>query len=85
MVKNNSYTWYLLFGQIWYIPQFEGKISIDVLSQTRGEEFPYSTGGGKAEVGVWRLFTKGLGKNIYTIPNLGHRNEILFKHRVQIG
>ena len=32
--------------------------------QTRGEEFPYSIQGGKAVVGVWGLFTKGLGKNI---------------------
>ena len=37
---------------------------IDVLFQTRGEEFPYSIQGGKAVVGLWGLFTKGLGKNI---------------------
>ena len=38
----------------------------------------------QAESGVWGLFTEGLGKNIYTTPDIGGRNDILFKHSVHI-
>ena len=65
------------FNLVWYIPPSEGGSSIVILSQTQDEEFPH-----EAEGVVWGLFTEGLGKNIDTTPNLGGRNDILFKHRV---
>jgi len=38
---SNSYTWYLLFRQVWYIPQFEGEKSIEVKnSPSPYEAFP---------------------------------------------
>ena len=38
----------------------------------------------KAEGGVWKFFTEELVKNIYTPPDFGGGNDILFRDRVSI-